>query len=251
MTIPFSRIALCSALCLVLAGCASAPKPTIVQPLVPPSGTGFYHTLEKGQTVYRVAKTYGVTVDELLRANRISDPNHLEIGTPLWVPKTPPAVRPAFTGGVGYEEARHLIRVSRKGAWRTVTLHHSATRQGSAGSFHRDHTRRRMGGLFYHFVIGNGSGSGDGEIEVGFRWARQVKANRPMDVQICLVGDFSRTEPTSAQMESLISLVRAIRDEYGIPVSAVRRHEDIKGKHTECPGRHFPFHRVLSEVSDS
>ena len=241
--------ALCIAVCLCLAGCARAPRPAVVQPLVQPSGTGFYHTLERGQTVYRVAKTYGVSVDELLRANRITDPNHLEIGTPLWVPRLQPHVRPVFTGGVGYDEARYLIRVPRHGSWKTITLHHSATKQGSAKSFHRDHTRRRMGGMFYHFVIGNGSGSGDGEIEVGWRWARQIKANRPMDVQICLVGDFSKTEPTSAQMESLISLVRAIKDDYGVPASAIRRHEDIKGKHTECPGRHFPFHRVLSEVS--
>ena len=108
-----------------------------------------------------------------------------------------------------------------------------------------------MGGLFYHFVIGNGSGSGDGEIEVGWRWKKQVKANRAHDIQICLVGDFSRGRVSEAQFDSLLALIAVLRAEYGISLHALRKHEDIKGRHTECPGKYFPFYRLLSRLAET
>lgn len=44
------------------------------------------HTVEKGQTLYRIAKTYGVTVEEVMDANRIDDPRELKVGEVLYVP---------------------------------------------------------------------------------------------------------------------------------------------------------------------
>ena len=105
-----------------------------------------------------------------------------------------------------------------------------------------------MGGLFYHFVIGNGTGSGDGEIEVGWRWRKQVKANRPYDIQICLVGDFTRESVSEAQMASLSALVKVLRRQYNIPCRNIRRHKDIAGRVTQCPGYNFPFERFLTTI---
>ena len=36
------------------------------------------HRVEKGQTLYRIARTYGLSVDELMQANRIDDPRELK-----------------------------------------------------------------------------------------------------------------------------------------------------------------------------
>ncbi|MGV3625559.1 MAG: peptidoglycan DD-metalloendopeptidase family protein [Archangium sp.] len=44
------------------------------------------HTVEKGQTLYRIAKTYGVSVEEVMDANRIDDPRDLKVGEVLYVP---------------------------------------------------------------------------------------------------------------------------------------------------------------------
>lgn len=44
------------------------------------------HQVLKGQTLYRIAKTYDVSVDELMDANRIDDPRELKIGELLYVP---------------------------------------------------------------------------------------------------------------------------------------------------------------------
>jgi N-acetyl-anhydromuramyl-L-alanine amidase AmpD len=105
-----------------------------------------------------------------------------------------------------------------------------------------------MGGLFYHFVIGNGTLSGDGEIEVGWRWRKQEQVNRPSDIQICLVGDFNKQEVSNAQFDTLVKLISILRKQYNIPLSNIRKHKDIEGKITECPGDNFPFYNLLAEL---
>ncbi len=49
-------------------------------------GKGVYHRVERGQTAYRIAKTYGIEPQELLEANEIGDPKTLEPGQMLWIP---------------------------------------------------------------------------------------------------------------------------------------------------------------------
>ena len=49
-------------------------------------GKGFYHRVEKGQTAYRIAKTYGIDTHSLLEENDIDDPRTLQPGQMLWIP---------------------------------------------------------------------------------------------------------------------------------------------------------------------
>ena len=49
-------------------------------------GPGVYHTVSKGQTLYAIAKTYGVSVQELQRLNGIAYPQSLATGRHIWVP---------------------------------------------------------------------------------------------------------------------------------------------------------------------
>jgi lipoprotein NlpD len=46
----------------------------------------FAHRVEKGQTLYRIARAYSVTVEQLMRANAIDDPRELQEGEYLTVP---------------------------------------------------------------------------------------------------------------------------------------------------------------------
>jgi hypothetical protein len=139
--------------------------------------------------------------------------------------------------------------------WRFIIVHNSGTRQGNARIFdyyHR-HVRRMSNGLAYHFVIGNGSSSGNGEIEVGDRWRRQINGGHVhsdylnnISIGICLVGDFNRTQPTRAQLDSCEELIRYLRDRCGkvgrheIPV---RPHREMNPPRwaTDCPGDDFPY----------
>ncbi|MBI4577427.1 MAG: N-acetylmuramoyl-L-alanine amidase [Planctomycetes bacterium] len=132
--------------------------------------------------------------------------------------------------------------------WRYVVLHHSATASGDAATFDRWHREKGWGGLGYHFVIGNGQGAGDGELEVGYRWRGQLrgahaKADRfnEYGIGICLVGNFQETDPTPAQLATTRRLVAALRGRYGIGASGVHGHRDVREGGTECPGRRFPM----------
>ncbi|XHF15005.1 M23 family metallopeptidase [Archangium gephyra] len=44
------------------------------------------HTVAPGETMYRISRTYGITVEELSEANGISDPRSLVVGQELIIP---------------------------------------------------------------------------------------------------------------------------------------------------------------------
>lgn len=239
----------------LVAGCARPQVRTSGTHMTAPpahvSSSGFYHTVTRGQTLYRIAKLYNVSQRDLMAANGIKNAGSIEVGQQIFVPQpyASGSFIPAGSGPVSFEDAKRIIGPRQNVyLWRTITVHHSGTTQGGARNFDRNHQQRKMGGLFYHFVIGNGTATRDGEVEVGFRWKRQIKANRPYDIQICLVGNFDTQNVSEAQFATLVNLIRALQETYGIPKSAIRQHCDIPGKHTDCPGKKFPFSRLLNAL---
>lgn len=118
--------------------------------------------------------------------------------------------------------------------------------------FDRDHRGRGWEGLGYHFVIGNGHGSGDGQIEIGSRWHSQMhgahcktKDNyfNEHGIGICLVGDFTKSRPSPRQMDSLQQLVSFLTNRCNIRPDRVTTHSAVTGK-TECPGKNFPLQTI-------
>lgn len=49
--------------------------------------TGVYHKVLKGETLWRIAKTYDVDIEELIRVNRIPNVAHLEENQLLFIPR--------------------------------------------------------------------------------------------------------------------------------------------------------------------
>lgn len=47
---------------------------------------GVYHRVGKGQTLYRISKTYGVKMDDIIVANRLDDPEEIKEGQVLFIP---------------------------------------------------------------------------------------------------------------------------------------------------------------------
>lgn len=45
------------------------------------------HTVQPGDSLIKLARRYGVTVEAILAANSISNPNHIEVGTTLLIPQ--------------------------------------------------------------------------------------------------------------------------------------------------------------------
>ena len=142
--------------------------------------------------------------------------------------------------------------------WSYIVLHHTASDTGSVESIHEEHLKRKdkngnaWMGIGYHFVIGNGDGMGDGEVETTFRWRQQLQgahagvANyNQHGIGIVLIGNFENSPPTDAQTTSVKHLVGVLKREYGIASSKIMGHGDVKA--TECPGKLFP----MSDVRDS
>jgi len=145
--------------------------------------------------------------------------------------------------------------------WKAIVIHHSATENGNAAIFDKLHREENYWvGVGYDFVIGNGTDSGDGQVEVTFRWRKQIAgahcggtpgnwANKDA-VGICLVGNFDHTAPTARQMQSLLKLIRFLQKRYGISKNRIYRHKTTPGARvTDCPGRMFPMGKLKSMLA--
>lgn len=172
----------------------------------------------------------------------------------LTTPVAPPAVIPTPTPPV--VETWKPDSAARD--WQYIVLHHTATDSGDVGSIHEAHLKNKDKngkhwlGIGYHFVIGNGDGMGDGEIEPTFRWREQmhgahagVGEYNQQGIGVVLVGNFEEHPPTAAQLAAVKHLVGSLAGQYQITGERIIGHGDVKA--TECPGKLFP----LSEVRDS
>lgn len=122
-------------------------------------------------------------------------------------------------------------------------------------SIHAAHLQRKdkngktWQGIGYHFLIGNGNGMSDGEIEPTFRWRQQLQgAHAGNDeynqhgIGICLIGNFEKERPSAPQMTAIKQLVAVLKKEYRIPSREVVGHRDVRA--TACPGKLFPMSEI-------
>lgn len=60
--------------------------PEVATPLIPESRDGVEHTVGAGQTLWRIANTYGVAIEDIVRSNNIIDATQIEKGQKLFIP---------------------------------------------------------------------------------------------------------------------------------------------------------------------
>ncbi len=110
-----SSIVLAGILLSLISGCGGGKSLRLETP-------GVYHRVQKGQTLYTIAKTYQVDVRVLQAANQIWDPSQIQVGHQLWIPgairilEVPPTVQ-----GVGqkvYSAKRIPKKQARKRSYR-------------------------------------------------------------------------------------------------------------------------------------
>ena len=75
-------------LLLCVVGCTTQP-PTSIYPV--PDVTevykkGVYHKVKRGETIWRIAKTYDVVIDDIIRSNRIPDIAQVEENQLIFIP---------------------------------------------------------------------------------------------------------------------------------------------------------------------
>lgn len=147
--------------------------------------------------------------------------------------------------------------------WKYVVVHHTASEKGNVESIHEEHQQKKDAkgnpwlGIGYHFLIGNGNGMTDGEIEPTFRWRGQLQgahagSSDPVynqqGIGICLVGNFENHAPSAKQIASLKQLVKSLKGTYKISSKNVIGHRDVRA--TECPGKLLPMQEVANEPID-
>ena len=120
--------------------------------------------------------------------------------------------------------------------WTGIVIHHSASHDVSANEIDRWHRERGFAEVGYHFVIRK---NGDIEPARNFekagahaRTGAKQSRNRT-HLGICLTGKFTEHPPTIEQINSLVHLVKGIKNRWGI--------ETIEKHHDQCPGPHFPW----------
>jgi len=108
--------------------------------------------------------------------------------------------------------------------WKYIYVHHSKSVTGNALT-----VAQGPNGVPDHFIIGNGDGAVDGQIQVSQRWDQQLPALPPggggqidpQCISICLIGDFDRAVPTSMQIRRLTNLINALQGRFDIPAGQV------------------------------
>jgi LysM repeat protein len=75
---------------------ATATPTPFSTPSTPSSTGGIYHTVQRGENLYRIGLHYGTTVDAIVAANGLSDENAVQAGQTLLIPVTPPAGTVAY-----------------------------------------------------------------------------------------------------------------------------------------------------------
>ncbi|MDD5050809.1 MAG: N-acetylmuramoyl-L-alanine amidase [Candidatus Pacebacteria bacterium] len=130
-----------------------------------------------------------------------------------------------------------------------IIVHHSAGLNGNAQIFRDFHVHQRgWEDIGYHFVICNGHGGGDGEIEtgraenlVGAHAGNPHPSRNRFSVGICLVGE---NIFTPEQLKSLKAKLIELCRKYHIVPSA----QTIQRHHPDCPGTGLNLEAIIAQV---
>lgn len=157
------------------------------------------------------------------------------------------------------DQAQTELPQGKSRAWKYIVLHHSATDSGSVDSIDAEHRQRLDSagrpwlGIGYHFVIGNGQGMPDGQVQSTFRWREQregahagLEEFNQHGIGICLVGNFDQSGPTQAQLAATRQLVDRLQRQFGLSNEQLLRHGDLKA--TACPGKYFSMDLIARVV---
>ena len=80
----FGRIAVFASTLLVFFACASTSSYSARSSSS--RKKGIYHVVRKRQTLWRIAKVYGVDIKYLMKVNRIKDPSKIKVGQKILIP---------------------------------------------------------------------------------------------------------------------------------------------------------------------
>lgn len=124
-----------------------------------------------------------------------------------------------------------------------IVIHNAAATTCTADAIHSWHLANGWSGIAYHAFV-----TKDGRIIRG----------RPVDklgghtlgasgwLGICFEGNYDREKTMPAKQAAAGAwLVKRWRKKFGITKAKVKRHRDMPQNSTSCPGKYFPFAKIV------
>ena len=148
---------------------------------------------------------------------------------------------------IGFSLWVHASEMPKRPETRIVVVHHSESEGGNAEVFRAYHVGTRgWADIGYHYVITNGNGGPNGEVQAGRRedlqgaHAANSGPNRNShSVGVCLVG---KSNFTIAQRKALVVKLTELCRKYKIAPSEAT----IQGHHDRCPGQGLNLREVMA-----
>jgi hypothetical protein len=142
------------------------------------------------------------------------------------------------------------------GRWSAVVIRFSGEQAGSLTTINQTQASQGKVDAGFHFVINNGHGKPDGEIEMGFRWQRQLVGDFAQGekaewfnthaIGVCVVGNPDDKPLTNNQVRELTWLVRQLQERLNIPAQNVVVQAADNGT-----GRFFPYSEFRMQLTQS
>lgn len=109
------------------------------------------------------------------------------------------------------------------GRWNRIEIFYSKTVAANIKQIASLRGLERPDDVNFHFLVCNGRGGGNGQIQTGERWQRQWSCvpggmwyGSGKSIRICVVADGGRVPPTDCQMKRTGELVELLSRKFGI-----------------------------------
>ena len=114
------------------------------------------------------------------------------------------------------------------GRWNCIEIYYSQTKAGNIEQLASLNGLTSPDDINCHFVICNGLGGDDGQIQVSIKWQRQWSTisgqtwyGNKQTIRICVIADGKTASPTDAQIKRVESLVEGLCRKFNIQPKAV------------------------------
>jgi hypothetical protein len=147
-------------------------------------------------------------------------------------------------------DAPRLWLLREGGDYDRITVHHQGGRQSISrvqnavaaeiDAVYGGHRRRQYGDIAYHFVVDYAGRVWEGR-SLSYQGAHVSRQNA-RNLGILVLGNFEQQAPSHESIEATSSLVRRLRDRFGIKRHRLYGHRDLGS--SVCPGKHLYPHVV-------
>jgi hypothetical protein len=128
----------------------------------------------------------------------------------------------------GIQQAINSRVTQAPGRWESVEIYFSGTKAGNVAQLASLSGLANSDDINCHFVICNGLGGSDGQIQTTEKWQKQWSVipdhtwyGSSRTVRICLVADGRNIRPTNAQIKRTEALVESLAMKFNVPASKI------------------------------